>query len=150
MSWQSPELIRPRKLRQGTTDFFYHFFCARVLTRLYFIFNTRKTFVRCALASDALNTLRKCLGHFPEFTGPATNDLSTTPILLRSLIRDSIPSELILEFLTLGYLLEEELVIPRLYNVTREYANLERNGAIIDARMFETTKIFDVWERRLW
>jgi len=111
---------------------------------------SRKTFARCALASDALNTLRKCLGHFPELAGSSINEPSTIPILLRSLIRDSITSDLILDFLTLGHLLEDKLVFPRLYNVTREYDCLERKGAIIDASMFETAKIFEVWERRLW
>lgn len=110
----------------------------------------RKTLSRCALASDTLNTIRKCLAYFPEWTHSSTNVSSLASLCLRSSIRQSLSSHIILEFVKLGYLLEDKFIFPRLVHVMDHSANSEQKGLVSESAAFDSSIIFEVWERRLW
>ncbi len=102
----------------------------------------RKTLSRCVLASDALNVIRGCLASSQELV-PSSSTKESESRCIRSFFRQVISTDNIIDFVHLGYALEDNLVYPRLVHSIGECA---APGTSLP----ENLKIYELWERRLW
>ncbi|KAL7543894.1 hypothetical protein ACHAXR_013387, partial [Thalassiosira sp. AJA248-18] len=161
----------------------------------------RKTLTRCILASDAINALIQSLvcvtnnhnhNHttstetsswmtttttspcpLPSSSNHDSSSILSTSLTIRSYFRQCLSSstDLIVDYVKLGYLLEEKLTRPRLALVSRDYSALveeynntsssaaslggyanavQRDKAYMMANMIEVFNVFELWERQLW
>lgn len=140
----------------------------------------RKTFTRCVLASDALQSLIQALA-IPSSSSASVGDTASKAALsIHSHFRTCLSTANILEFIELGYSLEQKLVCPRLKLVSNEYTTASTVNATDTAitksvstairdgpaytgsynassssssklsNMLEISKMFELWERQLW
>jgi len=135
------------------------------------LFNTiRKTYVRCVLASDALQALIQSLAIPPpqnSETATATNNdtAAKAALAIQSYLRMCVTKETVLDFVKLGYVLENKLIHPRLSLVSTEYTSAASSSSTEDtassanrpvyissklSSMLDVSKTFELCERQLW
>lgn len=100
-----------------------------------------KTVTRCVLAADTLNFMRKCLASNPEWKDSSALTKGMEFLCIRALFGRDFSTELIKEFVNLGYLLQDKLIYPRLSQTINDTSSSIPESSKV---------IFEPTERRLW